>query len=65
MLWKAVERFSHLPTVKHFKTTAGAATLLVWIFGFLIRSWKGLQSVENTLMGLQVIKREHFCEHTV
>lgn len=34
-------------------------------FGFLIRSWTGLQSVENNLTGLQVIKREHFCEHTV
>lgn len=65
MLWKAVEKVQSFATVKHFKTTAGAATLLVWIFGFLIRSWKGLQSVENTLRGLQVIKREHFCEHTV
>lgn len=43
---RLLKRFSHTPTVKCFKTTAGAATLLVWIFGFLIRSWKGLRSVE-------------------
>lgn len=51
--------------VKYFKITAAAATLLIWIFGFLIRLWTGLQSVENTLTGLQVSKREHFCEHIV
>lgn len=61
---RLLKRFSHVLAVKHFKITAAAATLLIRIFGFLIRSWTGLQWVGNPLTGLQVSKREHFCEHS-